>query len=132
MDNTNENEDDILSGFLGLDLRKLQEVKLDNDIKAKPLAVAIVKLTEYPEWPIFMAELDRMEKSVDRPCEHYAGRPQDAWSDVGMKRAIDTIKRFIKKQELNIEKYAKDKETTDVRTKKTKGKVRSKNDSSKT
>ena len=100
----------ILTEFLGLDLLELKDTKENNEELSKKIAVDIVKLTEYPEWKTLEAELKRLEDNIDRPCEFYADRPNDAWVDVGMKRALAVIKHFIQKQNLIVEKYAKETE----------------------
>ena len=61
--------------------------------------MAIVKLTEYPEWKVFVDEcLDKSFKEIDKPCESYFINKELAGYDAGQKRSIELIKHFVKKQ----------------------------------
>uniref|UniRef100_A0A6H1ZV84 Uncharacterized protein n=1 Tax=viral metagenome TaxID=1070528 RepID=A0A6H1ZV84_9ZZZZ len=97
----------ILNDFLGMDIKEMKDVSEQVKEKQKEIAVAIVKLTEYPEWKILDEELLRMLKSIDKPCDFYAVNPDTAKYDSGMKRAVQIILNFIKTQQQIIEKYAK-------------------------
>jgi len=96
-------------GFNPLDAPEefLNEVKKTEE-KKKEIAVAVAKLVEYPEWPIFIGELDRLEKLIDRDCHYYATNPDQAKIDSGFKIVLELIKSFIANQLKLIEQYAKE------------------------
>lgn len=96
---------DILGEYLGLDLLDLQEQDDTLKEKRKEIAVAIVKLTECPEWKVFEEELERMLKNIDKTCEFYAQNPDQAKYDSGMKRSVQVIQNFINSQKTYIENY---------------------------
>jgi hypothetical protein len=103
--------DNILNDFLGLDIGELKKVSEATEEKKKEIAVAIAKLSEYPEWKIFDEELKRMLENIDKSCDFYAVNPDTAKYDAGMKRAVQTIQNFVKTQQQIIERYAKENET---------------------
>jgi hypothetical protein len=103
----------MLNEFLGLpSVENLTEsLEAQND-KSQEIHKAIVKLTSYPEWPIFEAELDRLYKEVEKTsCEVYAQNPNQAHYDSGMKRSLLVIKNFIKNCILYCQKYEEDKKS---------------------
>lgn len=103
-------QDNMLNEWLGIDLVELAKHKDVTDEKRKEITVAIVKLTEYPEWTVFEAELQRLLKEIDKPCETYANSPEMAKYDAGQKRTIQVILNFVKNSKSIIEQYAKRKE----------------------
>jgi hypothetical protein len=104
--------DNILNDFLGLDIVQLKNISEDNLNKNKEIAVAITKLTEYPEWKVFAEELNRMLSVFDKGCEYYALNPNQAWCDMGQKRSLQIIQRFVEKQNKVLEQYGKTQENT--------------------
>lgn len=107
--------DNIFSDFLGIDLLEAQKVSQETLEKRKEVAVAIVKLTEYPEWQVFTSELERMLKSIDKDCDYYALYPEQAKYDSGMKRSVVLIKRFIDNQSKILDEYGKEKQNQEQR-----------------
>ncbi len=102
--------DNILNEFLGLDIKELANKSDELNEKRKEIAIAIVKLIEYPEWQVFTSELERMLKEIDKPCEYYASRPEQAKYDAGAKQSIQIIQQFVNSQSKILEKYAKKEE----------------------
>lgn len=101
-------EDNILSDFLGLDLVKLKEISAEKKQAELELAIAIDKLTEYPEWKVYAEQLEILLKNIDKPCEFYSDKPDMAKYDAGIKRGLNIIKGFVEKQKRLIEYYAKE------------------------
>lgn len=94
--------------FLGLP----PEIK-EIDNKNKNIHLAVTKLTGYPEWSIFMAELDRLYEEVkNTPCEMYADNPSKAHYDSGMKRSLLIIKNFVENCNKYCQKYETEKQET--------------------
>lgn len=102
--------ENLLNDFLGLDFLELRKIADETDERRKEIAVAITKLSEYPEWIYFENELKRMLENINKPSEFYAEKPNMAWYDSGLKRSVQIIQNFIKTQRQLVEKYAKEKE----------------------
>ena len=95
----------MLNDFLGI-----PEQLNDRNEKDLDISKAIVKLIDYPEWPVFKAELDRLYEEIKKTeCEVYSQNPVQAHYDSGMKRTLIVIKNFIQSCKLKCEYGQKEK-----------------------
>lgn len=77
--------------------------------KAKELALAITKLTEYPEWAPLAAKIEEMKQSFIQPPEVYYETPGKAGIDYGARSSLTFLTLWIEMQQryINEEQYAK-------------------------
>lgn len=91
-------------------LKAAQAAERSNAAQAKELAVAITKLTQYPEWKPLAAKIEEMKQMFCQPPEVYYENQGKAGIDYGARAALTWLTTWITQQVDYIEKelYAKE------------------------